>query len=310
MKNTAGTNNGNIRVKKNTASATSIMNASDLKHIRYKLLYAFFVIFLVIACLVSVLPTLWVVLSSLKSTQEIYSIPATFFPKKIDIAGVAEILKDLNITSNIICTFILSILETVSMVLVCGLGGYVFSKLKVKGMGFLFMLVVWTMMVPSTMRLVPLYMTFVDFPLLHVSLVNTYIPMCLMAAANSFNIVLFKNFFDSIPSSLVESAQIDGCNRFKIFLRIIIPLSVPAIAFTSITAFNGPWGSYLMPMLVITNEKLQPIPTIIFRLKNSSSIKMNSYMLLLVIATIPPTIVFVFFQKHIMGGLNVGAVKG
>lgn len=295
---------------KKTASATGIMNSSDLKLVRYKCLYGFFIAFLVIACLISVLPTLWVVLSALKSTQEIYSIPATFFPKKIDVAGVAEVLKDLNITSNIICTFILSILETLSMILVCGLGGYVFSKLRTKGMGILFMLVVWTMMVPGTMRLVPLYMTFVDFPVFHVSLLNTYIPMCLLAAANSFNVVLFKNFFDSIPSSLVESAQLDGCNRFRIFLSIIIPLSVPAIAFTSITAFNAPWGSYLMPMLVITNEKLQPIPTIIFRLKNSSSMKMNSYMLLLVIATIPPTIVFVFFQKQIMGGINVGAVKG
>lgn len=295
---------------KKTASATGIMNSSDLKLVRYKCLYGFFIAFLVIACLISVLPTLWVVLSALKSTQEIYSIPATFFPKKIDVAGVAEVLKDLNITSNIICTFILSILETLSMILVCGLGGYVFSKLRTKGMGILFMLVVWTMMVPGTMRLVPLYMTFVDFPVFHVSLLNTYIPMCLLAAANSFNVVLFKNFFDSIPSSLVESAQLDGCNRFRIFLSIIIPLSVPAIAFTSITAFNAPWGSYLMPMLVITNEKLQPIPTIIFRLKNSASMKMNSYMLLLVIATIPPTIVFVFFQKQIMGGINVGAVKG
>ncbi len=295
---------------KKTASATGIMNSSDLKLVRYKCLYGFFIAFLVIACLISVLPTLWVVLSALKSTQEIYSIPATFFPKKIDVAGVAEVLKDLNITSNIICTFILSILETLSMILVCGLGGYVFSKLRTKGMGILFMLVVWTMMVPGTMRLVPLYMTFVDFPVFHVSLLNTYIPMCLLAAANSFNVVLFKNFFDSIPSSLVESAQLDGCNRFRIFLSIIIPLSIPAIAFTSITAFNAPWGSYLMPMLVITNEKLQPIPTIIFRLKNSASMKMNSYMLLLVIATIPPTIVFVFFQKQIMGGINVGAVKG
>lgn len=295
---------------KKTASTTGIMNSSDLKLVRYKCLYGFFIAFLVIACLISVLPTLWVVLSALKSTQEIYSIPATFFPKKVDVAGVAEVLKDLNITSNIICTFILSILETLSMILVCGLGGYVFSKLRTKGMGILFMLVVWTMMVPGTMRLVPLYMTFVDFPVFHVSLLNTYIPMCLLAAANSFNVVLFKNFFDSIPSSLVESAQLDGCNRFRIFLSIIIPLSIPAIAFTSITAFNAPWGSYLMPMLVITNEKLQPIPTIIFRLKNSAAMKMNSYMLLLVIATIPPTIVFVFFQKQIMGGINVGAVKG
>ncbi|MBO5007365.1 MAG: carbohydrate ABC transporter permease [Clostridia bacterium] len=295
---------------KKTSSTTGIMNSSDLKLARYKCLYGFFIAFLVIACLISVLPTLWVVLSALKSTQEIYSIPATFFPKKIDVAGVAEVLKDLNITSNIICTFILSVLETLSMILVCGLGGYVFSKLRTKGMGILFMLVVWTMMVPGTMRLVPLYMTFVDFPVFHVSLLNTYIPMCLLAAANSFNVVLFKNFFDSIPGSLVESAQLDGCNRFRIFLSIIIPLSVPAIAFTSITAFNAPWGSYLMPMLVITNEKLQPIPTIIFRLKNSSAMKMNSYMLLLVIATIPPTIVFVFFQKQIMGGINVGAVKG
>ena len=306
---TFGNKSAKKDVVKNT-NASSIMNTSDLKLFRYKCLYAFFVIFLTIACLISVLPTLWVVLSSLKSTQEIYSIPATFFPKKIDIAGVAEILEELNVTSNIVCTFILSILETASMILVCGLGGFVFSKLRVKGMGFIFMLVVWTMMVPGTMRLVPLYMTFVDFPLLHVSLLDTYIPMCLIAAANSFNVVLFKNFFDSIPSSLIESAQLDGCNRFKIFFKIIIPLSIPAIAFTSITAFNAPWGSYLMPMLVIANEKLQPIPTIIFRLKNSASMKMNSYMLLLVIATIPPTIVFVLFQKQIMGGLNIGAVKG
>ena len=294
---------------KKTSSTTGIMNSSDLKLARYKCLYGFFIAFLVIACLISVLPTLWVVLSALKSTQEIYSIPATFFPKKIDVAGVAEVLKDLNITSNIICTFILSVLETLSMILVCGLGGYVFSKLRTKGMGILFMLVVWTMMVPGTMRLVPLYMTFVDFPVFHVSLLNTYIPMCLLAAANSFNVVLFKNFFDTIPKAYIEAARIDGCTSMRIFFSIILPLSLPILVVVSIFSFNSSWNSFIWPYLILTENHLNTMSIFLFK-SQAANHPIDSYMIMLIFSILPPTIIFIILQKQIIGGLSIGGVKG
>lgn len=283
---------------------------SDLKRVRYKIIYAVMVIIMFIMAAAAIIPALWGFATGFKGSQEIYQIPATFFPKEFRLSRIAEAWAELSLGSNILSTFALAFCEVAGMLIVCGFGGYVISKLKPKGIKLIFVLVVWTMMMPSNVRLVPLYMSFVSFPIGHISLLNTYWPLILIAAANAFNMVLFKNFFDAISDSLVEAARIDGCSEIRILFRLMLPLSMPVVAYTSIMTFNGAWSDFLMPMLVLTNRKLQPLPAVIFNIRSTTNIKINNYMMALFIACIPPIIVFIFFQKRIMGGINIGGVKG
>ena len=287
-----------------------LISESDLKVTKYKIIYALMVAFMILMSLIVIIPAVWIFVTGFKGSQEIYKIPATFFPEEFKLSRITEAWVDLDLGTNIFATFVLSVLEVVAMLVVCGFGGYVISKLKPKGIKAVFVLVVWTMMMPSNVRLVPLFMSFVDFPIGHFSMLDTYWPLVLIAASNAFNMVLFKNLFDGISNSLIEAARIDGSSDIGIFFRILIPLSVPAVAYTSIKAFNAVWGDFLMPMLVIANRKMQPLPVVIYRIKSTTNIKINNYIMALSIVCVPPLIVYAFCQKYIMGGMNIGGVKG
>ena len=181
------------------------------------------------------------------------------------------------------------------------------------------MLVVWTMMMPGVIRTVPTYMSYISFPLIiddklnigtNFNILDTYWPLWLGAAANSFNIILFKNNFDAIPTSLVEAAKIDGAGNFKIFYKIMIPIASPVVIFICIGALSGAWADYFGPYLVLKDAAKMTTPARIFLLKSDKTVTTNIYMMGLIFASIPSLIIFRVFQKYIMGGVTLGAVKG
>lgn len=296
--------------KKETNRSATLITDSDMRLLRYKIGYGVIILVLVAFVVIALVPTIWAFLMGFKSVKEIYSPTPKFFPEHISFSAVAEVLKKTNFTTNIISTFIVSFGQIVSMLVICGFGGFVLSRVKPVGTKLVFGAITWTMLMPATVRTVPLYMGFVDFPLLHISLLNTYWPFFLMAAGNAFNILLFKTFFDSIPISLIESGRLDGCSEIGIFLRIVMPLSMPIVTYTSIMTFNSAWKEFLMPMLILNDKELQTVPVVIYRIKANSAYSISTVAMLLTLASIPPVIVFAIFQKQIMGGVNVGGVKG
>lgn len=288
---------------------TGIIFATELKKVKYKVIYWLMFSFLMAAVLISVLPTIWIMLSGFKEVKEIYSVPPTFLPKKIELSKVVAVWKSIHLGKYYLNSFVLVIGEVVFAVVVNAMGGYVISRIKPKGSQLVFAVVVWVMLMPSAGRLVPIYMEIVDFPLLHLNMTDTYFPMWLMSGANCFSLLLFKNFFDSISISLVEAARIDGATDLKVFSKIMIPLSIPIVAYISIsTAING-WGAFFWPNIVLDNQDLIPIATKLYKMK-TEKVAMDEYFLTLVFSVIPVLIIFALFQKQIMGGINIGGVKG
>ncbi|MEG2670553.1 MAG: ABC transporter permease subunit, partial [Oscillospiraceae bacterium] len=153
------------------------------------------------------------------------------------------------------------------------------------------------------------FMTFIDFPIFHVNLINTYLPMWMMAGANAFYIMLFKSFFDSIPISYIEAARLDGCSNLGIFTRIILPLSKPLIMVIAIFSFNGAWENFFWPYLVLKDTNIQTVAVEIFKLK-VSGIAIDEFMVVLLFSIAPPAIIFIFLQKYIMTGFTLGGIKG
>ena len=158
--------------------------------------------------------------------------------------------------------------------------------------------------------MVPLYMTFVDVPLIHVNLIGSYLPIWILAGANAFNILLFRNFFNSIPMSYLEAARMDGCSDFGIFGRIILPLSKPIIMVVTIYSITGTWGNFMWPYLILGNTNLEPVSVMLYRLSTGTTIRDNEYMLLLMISIIPMIVMYMLFSRQIMGGLNMSGLKG
>ncbi|MEG1880358.1 MAG: carbohydrate ABC transporter permease, partial [Oscillospiraceae bacterium] len=173
----------------------------------------------------------------------------------------------------------------------------------------IFALILWSMMMPTSTSMVPLFMTFLDFPGLG-NLSNTYLPMWIMAGANPFNVLLFKSFFDSIPMPYIEAARIDGCTNLGIFAKIIMPLSKPIIMVVSIFSFTASWDNFLWPYLVLKNTSLYTVSVKLFTMQSVSGISMDLQVVAILFAIIPPAILFIFFQKHIMAGFTLSGVKG
>ena len=293
-----------------------ILSSSDLKTTKGRLLYWTFFVVLVIASMIAFIPALWTILTAFKETKEIYS-GFTVFPQNMSPANlwkrVAESWNALQLGDSFINTIILSLGCLVADVIVCGLAGYVLSKLKPKGSRIVFILIVWTMMMPAQMRMVPNYITMLHFPFafdfgMGISLLDTYWPMWLGSAANAFNIILFKNAFDGLSQSYIEAAKLDGCSNFGIFFRIMFPLSMPVVIYVSIGALSGAWSNFFTPLLYLDKNVVTPLK--IYRLQFDTSIQMNVRFMGFVFASIPPLLIFLIFQKRIIGGINVGGVKG
>lgn len=303
-------------MKKFSGKQTGVLSASDLKTPKGKALYWIFFAILVLTAAISLLPAIWTILTAFKDTQEIYS-SFSFFPKEMSWNRVVTRIKDsvefLQIGDSIINTVVLSIGSWAVNIVVCGFGGYVLSKLKPKGTKLIFTLVVWTMMMPGQIRMVPNYISWLHFPFAYdigvgVSLLDTYWPMWLTAGANTFAVLLFKNAFDGLSNSYVEAAKIDGCSNYGIFFKIMLPLVMPVIIYQSIGVLSGAWSDFFTPLLVLDKNVVLPLK--IYRLQGDSSVPMNTYFMALVFASLPPFLIFAVFQRKILGGVNIGGVKG
>lgn len=297
---------------------TGIIHSSDLKTVKGQLVYWTMFGILIFVCALCVIPAIWVLLTGFKDTQEIYS-SMSFFPKNLTWNSAKESLstaiKVMDFWQMSWNTLVESIGEVLFSLVFTGLAGYVLSRLKPTGTKVIFALMVWTMMMPAQIRTVPLFISWLDFPFVaeipgEVSLMNTYWPMWLSAAANTFNIILFKNHFDSIPMALVEAAKLDGCGNSRIFFNIMVPLSMPIIIYISIMVMKEAWSSFFTGFLVLSDKHMQTLPVRIYTLSTDLTVKMNTYMLCLILSSLPMFIMFIFFQKHIIGGVNIGGVKG
>lgn len=297
------------KVSKFSTKTEGLLSFADLKRPQFKILYWAMFALLLCVSLICLLPTIWVFLSGFKSIEEMYSIPPTMIPETFRFENLVKVWKKVN--------FIKYIKNSLFLILGCwafdvginGLAGYVLSRLKPIGSKIIETLVFWSMLLPG-ISMVPLYMTFVDLPIFHVNMIGTWWPIWIMAAASAFNVLLFRNFFNGIPMSYVEAARMDGCSDLGIFARIILPLSKPIIMVVTIFSVTGTWGNFMWPYLILGNTDREPVAVMLYQISNSGALFENEYMLLMMLSVIPMIILYCFFSKHIMGGLNMSGIKG
>ena len=206
-------------------------------------------------------------------------------------------------------TIIVIVGSVLFSVLCNGLAGYVLSSLKPKGSVLYGTIIMWTMLFPSSMTFIAVFQNMVDLPILHINLSNTYWPMWFGSGANAFQLLLYKNYFDSISKSLIEAATIDGAGKFNIFSKIILPLGRPIIAVDAIFTVATCWGDFLLPYLILSDDKKKTIMLAIYNMSVGQKYSIDEQLVGIVFAIVPPIIIFFFLQKYIMGGLKLGGVK-
>ena len=286
------------------------LTSMDMKQTKYKILYwSIFLVLLICGIGICLFPVVWIFLTGFKNPNEIYDVSTGLLPKKIDFGKITTVWNEMKFYKYYINTFLMAGGDIVFTIVVGGIAGYVLSKVKPLGHKLIFTILFTLTLMPGTCRTVPLYMTFTDFPYLHINMLESFWPMWLMAASDIFNIILFKNFFDGIPTSLVEAAKIDGATNLKIFFVLMIPMAMPIFWVVGLFTFNGAMGTFFWPYLLISKPEMRVLGVQIYKLR-TSTYSIDYQLLGLLFAMLPQIIIFALFQKRIMGGVNVGAVKG
>jgi multiple sugar transport system permease protein len=285
-----------------------LIGAVEFKRGPVRLLYWLMFALLLLLGAVCLFPPLWVLLSSMKDINEFFAVPPTIIPRTFHPEKLANVWRDMNFGLYYRNSLLMAAGDLLWCLTLNGLAGFVISRLKPKGSTLLFTLIMWTMLMPSSLNLVPLFRTFLDFPVLHLNLTNTFFPMWIMSGANCFYILMFKSFFDTIPASYVEAARIDGCSALGIFGRVILPMSKPIIMVVSIFTVAGSWDNFMWPYLVLKDAALRTVPVHLFTLRTYFSKDLQVAAILF--ALLPPAALFCVFQKQIMSGANMSGIKG
>ena len=281
---------------------------NNFRHIsRKKKIIGFIEYFILVFCsLLVIIPILWMVSTAFKSEPETIKIPPNWIPKQPTGASFRRLWSEypflLYFRNSGIIVFGSMILSTIA----ASFAGYGVTRFRFKGKQAFLTFTLTTQMFPSIMLLIPYYKVLSVY-----NLNNTLLGMILVYV--SFTIPfcswMMTGFFKTIPLELDEAAIIDGCSRFTIFYRIILPLTLPGIAATAIYSFNTGWNEYLFAQVLINDPSLKTVPVGIAELNGQYKILWNDMMMASLISSIPLVIVFLFFQKSFISGMTAGAVK-
>jgi multiple sugar transport system permease protein len=268
---------------------------------------------LLVLTLVTFGPLYWMYSSALKSSLEIFQTPPTFWPVHPAWNNYAKAWNVLQYPLYFSNTVILAAGAVVLQLLVTATAAFALSKLRPAGRGIIQFVFFSTLMVPPVVYLIPQFVNISNLPLIHLSLINTWAGVWLPEAASALNILILKSFFDTIPTELTDAALLDGANGWQLFSRIILPLSRPALAVVTIFTVVASWKDFLWPLLVLFNPELQPLSVAIYHesgINSTYPLPFNYLMAGLVLASIPPILLFLIFQRQIIRGVNLSGLKG
>jgi N-acetylglucosamine transport system permease protein len=265
-------------------------------------------IMLALWALTVVLPILFIVYESLRTNQEFFA-SAWSFPKRPAIENFVRAWSSMGIGSAMLNTIYLIGLSIVIGLFVSVVNAYVFTRLEWKGRKLLFGIIMLTLFLPGINALIPQYQL---MKLFHLSNSLSGLIVLYSTQINAFDLLVLGSFMGSIPREMEESAKIDGATIFQAFRKIIVPLSVPGIVTIGIFKFLGLYNDFLSPFIYLSDEKKYTIGVRMYHANIWMQYGLDWTGLLagVIIAMIPSLLVFIIFQRHIVEGATLGALKG
>ncbi|SEC11724.1 carbohydrate ABC transporter permease [Paenibacillus sp. GP183] len=274
-----------------------------VKHLRNTIIF----IVLLLFALATIFPIYFMIASSLGAPVESGAVSYSIFPSKITLASF-KFFFDFSKYSYrwILNSLIVASTVMISNVLFASMAGYAFSKLRFKGRGMLFAVLLGSMMIPYQVTQVPLYILIVRV----FNLQNTYSALIIPSIVTVYNIFLAKQFMSSIPTEILESSKIEGANQFQIYWRIILPLSKTVLAVMAILTFMDSWNTFFWPLLVTNTMDMETIQVGLKNFRFANTTFISPMMAGATISALPMFILFFSLQKYFLEGVTVGAVKG
>lgn len=264
------------------------------------------VIYLILITLsiVMLMPFAWMVLSSLKETDDVFTYSMKWLPSKISFTGYIRALTKQPFIAYGFNTVIVSSIVTGFQLVTSVLAGYAFARLDFRGRDVAFMIYLSAMMIPHQAMVIPSFIL-----VRKLGLIDTYGGLTLPFLAGPFGAFLMRQFFLSMPKSLEEAAIIDGCSRFEVLWRIVIPLSKPALSTLGLFVFMNAWNDFMWPLIITNRVKMRTLQVGLALMKTDIHPDWPMMMAATVLATLPIIVAFVVAQKQFIESLAFTGVK-
>lgn len=251
------------------------------------------------------IPFLWMLSSSLKSSQDVFVFPMQWIPEKLEWENYKLIWTKIPLVLFFKNSFKLTIFITILQVLTSSFAAYAFAKMEFKGRNILFLCYVATIAVPWQVYMIPQFIL-----IRKLNLVDTHIGLILMQAFTAFGVFLMRQSYLSVPNELSEAARIDGLNEYGIYARIILPLSKAVMATLVIFSFVNTWNDYMGPMIYINSTELKTIQLGLRMFISQYSADYNLIMAAALVSLVPVGILFLSMQRFFIEGIATSGLKG
>ena len=264
-------------------------------------------IVLVLLAVATLFPIVYMIMSSFGPNVATAGNMRTIFPSRWTLESYQAFF-DFNEYSVkwIWNSVVVAVFTVLGNVVLASMAGYAFAKIRFKGSKLLFATILVAMMIPYQVTQVPLYILIVK----EFKMTNTYAAMILPSICTAYNIFLCKQFFTGLPTPLIESAKIEGCNQFQIFSKIILPLAKTVLAVMAINTFMSSWNNFFWPFLVTSDPAMYTIQVGLKQFKFANETLFSPMMAGATISALPMFVLFFALQKYFMEGVTIGAVKG
>jgi len=263
-----------------------------------------FYLVLTLVALIFIYPFYWMIVASISPENELGSL--TFLPSYFTLNSYAQMLDKIPIGRSFLNSLFVALSVTIGVLVFGSMVGYALSRLYFKGRNLIFYLIIFTMTLPFQITLIPQYIIIVKF-----GWVDSYYALIIPYLMNTLAIIMFRQYFKSIPQDLIDAARIDGCGELRIIFGILWPNSVPAIITIAIITFMASWNEVLWPLIVIRDEQLMTMPQLVTlfavggRAESQLGVKLASAVML----ALPIIIGYLFFQRYFIQSMASTGLK-
>jgi multiple sugar transport system permease protein len=254
--------------------------------------------------LVTVAPFLWMVMASFKTLGEILIYPPTWWPREFILSNYVNAFSAAPFGRYYMNSLFVALAVTAGQVVTCSMAAYAFARLHFWGRDVLFYIFLGTMMIPGQVTMIPAFMV-----LYWLGWIDSYAALIVPGLASAFGTFLLRQFFLTIPKDLEDAASIDGCGRFGLLWRIILPLSKPALATLAVFTFMGVFNDFLWPLIVVSSDEMRTVQLGLAIFRDRYQTDWGQLMAASVVATLPILLVFFAAQKYFIQGITLSGLK-
>jgi len=260
---------------------------------------------LLIGMVIFAYPFLWMIAGSLKPEIEISDLE--LWSSKLSFHSYAQVFTKIPIGRAFLNSMFVSLSVTTLVVVLGSMVGYALAKLKFFGKSVLYLLILFTMMIPFQITLIPQYVLMVKL-----GWTDTYLSLIVPAMMSGFSIILFRQFFMSVPQALIDAARIDGCSDLRILFQLIWPLSRPVIITVAILTFMASWNDVLWPLIVVRDRSMMTMPQIvtIFVTGGEAESQLGLLLASATLLALPVIVAYAFFQRYFIESMAATGIKG